>query len=242
MTPPTRNSCARRGSRARASRSRCRTSPVCRFAKSTGHCANRLWPGVDIRAIRAAIARLAGRIVEQLRWSSPILRHASGWPRSGQRLRADLTAFRPSGTATGFAHHSGDHAGELQRYASAARPAACRLDSRLRPGRRRCSGSAPVSVVRRPASPRWHRPRLCGVDYRHAPRRRDGMALLGLHLIDPVYSAPVLARLVDTLDWCRRRLPVQFPDLPQWEAAERPDGRKGVSRQSRIVMRTGRCA
>ena len=115
--------------------------------------------GVDIRAFAPPLRVSLAAIVEQLRWSSPIFRHALRLALAlGFGYALIELVSRPQARQLDPPHHRGDHAGELQRDAAAARPAAAGLDPRLRPCRRVALAWLVAPAAGRAASRRWPSP------------------------------------------------------------------------------------
>ena len=183
--------------------------------------------GVDIRAFAPPLRVSLDAIVEQVRWSSPIFRHA---------LRLALAlgfGYALIELVPGLRHGNWillTIAVIMRASYSATRQ---RRDQRLLGSILGCGlagallwlGSSPLLLaVQLIAVAIAHA--YVKVDYRLTSVAATVMALLGLHLIDPIEAPPVAARLVDTLIGAGVAFLFNFL-LPQWESQSAPTVAKG---------------
>jgi uncharacterized membrane protein YccC len=186
--------------------------------------------GVDIRAFAPPLRVSLQAIVEHLRWSSQIFRHA---------LRLALAlgfGYALIELVPGLKHGNWillTIAVIMRASYSATRQ---RRDQRLLGSILGCGlagallwlGSSPMLLaVQLFAVGVAHA--YVKVDYRVTSIAATVMALLGLHLIDPVEAPPVTARLIDTLIGAGVVFLFNFL-LPQWESQSAPSVAKGFLR------------
>jgi uncharacterized membrane protein YccC len=183
--------------------------------------------GLDMRAFAPPLRVTAQAIVEQWRWSSPVFRHA---------LRLALAlgfGYALIELVPGLKHGNWiilTIAVIMRASYSATRQ---RRDERLFGSILGCGlagvllwiGSSPLLLaVQLFAVGVAHA--YVKVDYRVTSVAATVMALLGLHLIDPVEAPPVAVRLVDTLVGAGVAFLFNFL-LPQWESQTAPGVAKG---------------
>jgi uncharacterized membrane protein YccC len=184
--------------------------------------AERALAGVDIRAFAPPLRVSFDAIADELRWSSPIFRHAL-------RLAAALgCGYALIELVPGLRHGNWillTIAVIMRASYSATRQ---RRDQRLFGSILGCGlagillwiGSAPLLLaVQLFAVAVAHA--YVKVDYRLTSIAATVMALLGLHLIDPVEAPPVAARLVDTAIGAGVAFLFNFL-LPNWERQSAP--------------------
>jgi uncharacterized membrane protein YccC len=183
--------------------------------------------GLDMRAFAPPLRVTAQAIVDQWRWSSPVFRHA---------LRLALAlgfGYALIELVPGLKHGNWiilTIAVIMRASYSATRQ---RRDERLFGSILGCGlagvllwiGSSPLLLaVQLFAVAVAHA--YVKVDYRVTSVAATVMALLGLHLIDPVEAPPVAVRLVDTLVGAGVAFLFNFL-LPQWESQTAPGVAKG---------------